>query len=233
LSDEIDTRRLQRRRQTEDDSRDEGKRHGESEHAQIGRHVEPKSKRKRDLNRREQVSGPEREQQTHETAACGEHDVLSEQLPDETAAGCTQRKADGDLLLPDGGPSQQHVGDIGAGDQQHQDSESDRKDRHQHRIFGPHGDYPVRRQQAHHGAAFFFARARLVALEARGNGIERRLRRGQRHARPQPSFDGKHQRRVVRSLDARPGQYGCAAAFHRGDQFRTGSGREPEVRGRQ
>ena len=50
----------------------------------------------------------------------GEEDALGQELAEEAAPRRAQRETDRDLLLPVGGPRQQQVRDVGAGDEQHE-----------------------------------------------------------------------------------------------------------------
>ena len=63
-----------------------------------------------------------------------QHDALDQQLADEPPAAGAQAEADGDLLLPRGGAGHQQVGDVRAGDQQHQ---ADHAHQHHQRASSP------------------------------------------------------------------------------------------------
>ena len=69
---------------------------------------------------------------TRPSDAAGERQqhAFGQQLADDAAAAGADRGADRDLALPAGGADQQQVGDVGAGDQQH---EADRAEQHQQR----------------------------------------------------------------------------------------------------
>ena len=49
-----------------------------------------------------------------------EHHTFGEQLPDDAAAACTERRAHGDLAAPARGSRHKEIGDVRAGDEQHE-----------------------------------------------------------------------------------------------------------------
>ena len=55
-------------------------------------------------------------------------EAFDEELTDQPGAGRTKRQTDGNLTLPDGGASQEQVGQVGAGDEQ---DERDRPKQHE------------------------------------------------------------------------------------------------------
>ena len=59
-----------------------------------------------------------------------EHDRLGEELPDDARAARAERRAHRDLLAAPERPREDEVGDVGAGDQQH---EADRAEQHEQR----------------------------------------------------------------------------------------------------
>ena len=61
--------------------------------------------------------------------ATREHEALDEQLPHQPAARRAERQPDGDLLLPHEAAGDEQVGDVGAGDQQHQADHAHQHDR--------------------------------------------------------------------------------------------------------
>ena len=73
------------------------------------------------------------EDQAEHASRQRQHDALGEQLPDDAAARAADRGADGDFPPPAGRPHQQQIGDVGAGDQQHQ---ADGAGQHHQRLAG-------------------------------------------------------------------------------------------------
>ena len=78
--------------------------------------VAPVSVRRRRPTRRAEPGG---------AAERGQDHTLDDQLPRDPPAACAERDANGDLLLPADGARQQQVGDIGAGDQEHEEHGAD------------------------------------------------------------------------------------------------------------
>ena len=67
----------------------------------------------------QQVGGPEREDEPSPAAEERQREALHEQLADNAPAAAAEREANGDLLAARGAPGKQHVGEVEAGDQQH------------------------------------------------------------------------------------------------------------------
>ena len=69
--------------------------------------------------------------------ARGEQQNLDQQLAGEAPAGRAQRQTHAELVLARGSSGQEQIGDVGAGDQEHQ---RDHGHRHEHRLTvgGPH-----------------------------------------------------------------------------------------------
>ena len=65
--------------------------------------------------------------QSSQSADAAQQHALGENLADDAAAPCAQGHAHGDVGAPRGGARQQQVGDVGAGDEQHDGGEN-----HQH-----------------------------------------------------------------------------------------------------
>ena len=64
------------------------------------------------------MESPEGQQHAQHTASRRQQQAFTEELPDQAQAAGAQGGAQGDLFLPSGGPGQEEIGDIGAGDQQ-------------------------------------------------------------------------------------------------------------------
>lgn len=85
--------------------------------------------------RRERLQEPnaaKRQARAPHTAQECQHHALGQGLTDQPAAPCTERDADRDLTLPRGCPREQEIGNVHAGDEQH---ESHRDRQHEQRGF--------------------------------------------------------------------------------------------------
>ena len=78
-------------------------------------------------HRRDGAHAERRQGQADDAAQAREQQALDQQLADDLEPRRAEREADGDLRLPRRGARQQHVRDVGAGDQQH---EADRDEQH-------------------------------------------------------------------------------------------------------
>ena len=68
-------------------------------------------------------------QQAENAAEDSDQDAFGEELADEAGPAGAEGGADGDFFLASGGAGEQEVGDVGAGDEQH---EADRAEQHEH-----------------------------------------------------------------------------------------------------
>src|SRR5436309_4189250 len=124
---EIGARRLQRRRQAEDQTGRERDDHRERKHGAVDadllnvRQVEP-------AQRAKDAGAPEREQQPQRAAEQREQRAFGQQLADQAKPSGAESGADGDLALARRRARQQQVRGVGAGDEQ---NESDRTEENQ------------------------------------------------------------------------------------------------------
>src|SRR6266516_5710715 len=124
---EIGARRLQRRRQAEDQTGRERDDHRERKHGAVDadllnvRQVEP-------AQRAKDAGAPEREQQPQRAAEQREQRAFGQQLADQAKPSGAESGADGDLTLARRRARQQQVRGVGAGDEQ---NESDRAEENQ------------------------------------------------------------------------------------------------------
>ena len=114
-------------------SKRRGKRHGRGEREQppVDLHVEEHGVRLRRQLPDEQAAAPVRDAEAGERARGREQQDLDEQLAREAPARRAQRQAHAELVASRGGARQEQIGDVGAGDQQH---ERDHGHRHEHRL---------------------------------------------------------------------------------------------------
>ena len=105
------------------------------------------------------------------------------------------------LLLPRGRARQQQVGDVGAGDQQH---ETDGAEQNQQRARDIADDLLVHRHQPHAEPCI----GRILAFEPRGDPIHVRLRGAARDARAQAA-DDRQPERAARLHQLREPFRGC------------------------
>lgn len=68
----------------------------------------------------ERTRAPPSDQPSQKTADRRQHHTFDQQLPDDAPAARTDRQADGDLTRPASCPRQHQVGDVDAGDEQHE-----------------------------------------------------------------------------------------------------------------
>jgi hypothetical protein len=111
-----DARNAGRRPKTrlEADGNDEGER----EHAHVDVHVAQQLREAGGDDEGEEACPPEREQEPAAAPDEGQHEVLGQELPHETAAAGAGGRAQRELLLPGRARGQQQVRDVGAGDEQ-------------------------------------------------------------------------------------------------------------------
>ena len=139
-------RRVERRREPEDDAR--GRRHEQREEQDgrvqrdlglVGNRVWRHEREDR-LQSRSGQGGAER------AAAHGEHQALDEKLPNDPRPACAECGAHRHLLLPLDGFRQQQIRDIGAGDQQQQ---TDRAEQDPQILADAAGKGLLEREQTH------------------------------------------------------------------------------------
>src|SRR5205814_901946 len=115
----LDSRRSKGRRQAEQHACEERNRSSESKDPSIRGKVQ---RRTRTLGHElsQAFCPPECQEQACCASEHGQQQVLGEQLPDEPPSPCSDGKPQRDFLLSRRASRQQQVGDVGAGDQQHQ-----------------------------------------------------------------------------------------------------------------
>ena len=133
----VRTRRPPGRRDAEDQRCGKRRRGREGEHRTIERHGGgPRQGVRRQLDQR--INAELRQPQAGDAAEEGQHQAFGDQLPDQAPAAAADRGAHRQLALARGRSHQQQVGDVGAGDQQH---EHDRA--HQRHQLRPHIGHQV------------------------------------------------------------------------------------------
>ena len=112
-------RRLHGRDQTEDQAGEHGKRDSKDDHGAIHAHiVEPGDPLR--LHADENLDPPNGKQQPETGAEQTEHHAFSEKLPDQPAAAGAECGANGHFRLARGRAGEQQVGDVDAGNQEHE-----------------------------------------------------------------------------------------------------------------
>ena len=119
-------RRLPGRHQAEDEAGDDRDAEREGQRPALDRHVGGARQVGR-RHRRDGAHAERRQGQADDAAQAREQQALDQQLTHDLEPRRAEREADGDLRLPRRGARQQHVRDVGAGDQQH---EADRDEQH-------------------------------------------------------------------------------------------------------
>jgi hypothetical protein len=125
----------------------------------------------------ERAHAPHREQQSRDTTRCREQRALDEHLRDEPRPRRAECGSDGQLFLPRRGACEQHVGHVGARDEQH---ERDGTKQHEQRRRDIADDDVLER--LHRDVAI---RARVLALEPRRHCRQIDSCLLERHARSQ------------------------------------------------
>ena len=166
---QIEPRSLKRWRETKEDAGDERDQNREAEHHAVELDVGDA----RDVLRHqpdEHFGSPRREDQSEQSAEPRKHDALRQQLPDDAAASCTERRTQRDLLCANRGAREQQVRDVRDRDQQHA---ADRTEEHIERARDIADE--IFAQRANRGAEIGI-RIRILLLERRGERGQFRLR---------------------------------------------------------
>jgi hypothetical protein len=116
--DEIGARGVERGGEAEDEARRERDGEREEQHARVDREIEQR-RLFRGEEAGQQVGRPQRDDEPDAAAREREHDRFRDQLPHEPPARRSEREPDRDLTPPGGGPRQQEVRHVRAGDEQH------------------------------------------------------------------------------------------------------------------
>ena len=148
--------------------------------------VDPDVGRARNRGRGQQRRGagaPRRQGQPGDAAQCAQDQALGQELADQPSPAGSERRPDGELALPRGAGGQQQVGQVGAGDEQH-----DADGRSEHQQAAPRSSHH-RLEQRRHPHRLAVVAGRELLLQAGGDGgevgarlVERRRRRQPAHA---------------------------------------------------
>src|SRR5262245_40245196 len=142
---QVEPRRLERRREAEDDAGRERYPQCEAEHRRVDLHLRQVEQIGRG-ERYEQIGPPPRQRQSGQAAQPGEQQTLGQQLPDDATAIRAQRSAHGNFPPPPRGARQQQVGNVRAGDQEHH---PDRAEQHEQRQTNLARELRAQRNQIH------------------------------------------------------------------------------------
>jgi len=117
---EVHARCLQRGDEAEEQTRGDRDREREREHTHIDRVVAQQVRELLWDDHREQANAAEGQREAEGAADEGEHQVLRQQLRHQAPAAGAGGRTDREFLLPGRAGSEQHVGDVGTRDQQHE-----------------------------------------------------------------------------------------------------------------
>ncbi len=109
---------MQRGHDAEQQAGDRGDGDGRDKHAQVERDVH----RTRDAighGTAQRLHDPPRDDDAKRRPDCRQDQTLDEELADQTPSAGPERRAHGNLALTSAGASEQQVGDVGAGDEEH------------------------------------------------------------------------------------------------------------------
>ena len=118
--DRVGARREPGRRRPEEHAGGEGQREREGEHQRRGHRVDRQEGGAGKGQRQQQPGGADRDGQADDAAEHGQQHALEQRLRDDLPARGAERQPDRGLAATRDGAGQQQVGDVGAGDQQHQ-----------------------------------------------------------------------------------------------------------------
>ena len=112
-------RGLERRQQSEENTRNRAYSERERENPPVKIEVNPIGHfiRKRAHH---QVHAPDGQEQTERAAHQAEDNAFGQELPHDLAPACAQGEANADLLGPGRAPRQEEIRDVGAGDEMHE-----------------------------------------------------------------------------------------------------------------
>ena len=118
--DRIGARGEPRRRGAEQDAGDERERESERQNRRRRRRVDRQECDPRKRERQQQTRRADRDGEAGDAAGDREEDALDQGLHDDLPPRGADREPDGGLRPPRDGAREQQVGDVGAGDEQHQ-----------------------------------------------------------------------------------------------------------------
>jgi len=176
--DQVQPPGLQGRRQPRQHPRQRRNQHRVAQHPVIQAQV-PRIQRRRH-QARQQSHAPPRDQDAQQAAAQRQHQAFRQQLPQHVPARGPQRRPYGHLLTAIGGPRQQQVGHVHAGDQQHQ--RNCRQQNHQRRPQRPREPLT----EPGHARTDSGVGRGIRARQAAGDGVHLDLRLRQRRPRLEP-----------------------------------------------
>ena len=111
----------------EDDAGERGHDRGEEQHSPVGDDGEMDGVLAGVERRDEQPAEGLRQRDAERCSAEREQAAFDEQLPQHAAARCAEGHADGHLTLPRAGAGEHQVGEVGAGDEQHQPGDGEQQ----------------------------------------------------------------------------------------------------------
>ena len=117
---DVGLRHVECRRQSEDDAGAEADQHEEPDHVAVDRELDPVGPADVLRGAIEQADANRGDAETSQAADRRQHHALDQQLADDAPARRADRHPHRDFPRPVGGPRQQQVGDVGAGNQQHE-----------------------------------------------------------------------------------------------------------------
>ena len=162
-------RTLQRGRGAEDQARDERCQRRVEDHGGVDADAgQPRQVGWR--QRRQRLDAPGCQQQSSRAAHGRKHEAFRQQLCDQPAPSGAQGRANRQFPLPGGGPREQEVGNVRAGDEE---DEHRRPEQDQQRLPDIADDLLVHRHEPHADAG---VGVRILTLEGRGNHVHFALR---------------------------------------------------------
>jgi hypothetical protein len=143
---DVRLRRPARRQGSKDDAREHRESKRERQHAAIDREIDQKRKCARRWRHGGNPAGHCPDQSETEQPADGRQEhALGQQLPEQPSGARAEREPHGDLAPAGDGPRQEHVGDVGACNEQHRTDDTPKQERHRPQ------DLPLRRIPLVHG----------------------------------------------------------------------------------
>jgi hypothetical protein len=175
-------RKVQRRREAEEDSCEQRDTEREEQHAGIQQHGRARIKPRNiaGMDRQQRRESRRAEQQPANPAEPRQQQALRHQLRRDLPASGSDRRADGDLAASAEGARQQQIGHVGARDQQ---QAAHRGQQHQQRRTDVASDILDQRLRSQRGLRSKCGR--ILAPELVGGHAQRGARLRQTHTRPQ------------------------------------------------
>ncbi len=179
---QVSARGLQRRKQSKHERRRRGDGHGVRDRppVQLPPHVVRHLVWRHAGGNQPRANCGQRDAEGHADQA--EHDTFGEQLPDNAAAARTERRAHGDLAAPARGPRQKEIGDVRAGDEQHERDAGHHQIENERDLIGQ-----KRLAERAEVRAPAFIRSRVLGGQAAGDRVEILAHPFDGHARLHPA----------------------------------------------